>query len=80
MLRSFMKMIYFSLQLIVCLLLILEKTQADRFPALYYSSHLPMLRPIYKQPRYRIGQPPRRRLLSWRQFFFLLGYQPTQRR
>ena len=72
MLRSLLKIIFYLFQLTVCLLFVLEKTQPDRFPAFYPASRLPAPRPLYKQPRYRVSQPPHRRLFSWRRLFFLL--------
>lgn len=73
MLRSLLKTIFYALQLLVCLLFIVEKTQPTRFPTPSPVGRLPARHSPYKQPRYRLNQAPRRRVFSWRRLFFLLG-------
>lgn len=73
MLRSLLKTIFYSLQLLVCFILIVEKTQPTRFLAPQTSGRLPARHASYKQPRYRTSLPPRRRLFSWRRLLFLLS-------
>lgn len=73
MLRSLLKTIFYTLQLIVCLFFIFERTQPTRSPTPSPVGRLSARHPAYKQPRYRSNQPPRRRLFSWRRLFFLLS-------
>jgi hypothetical protein len=78
MLRSCLKTIFYVVQLTVCFILILEKTQPSRFPAPYPSGRLPakylsLRLSSYRQPRHRTNQPPQQRIFSWRRLLFLLS-------
>lgn len=78
MLRSCLKTIFYLLQLTICLIFIVEKTQPTRFPAPHSSGRLPAkyLSSRYsssRQPRYDTTQPLQRRIFSWRRLLFLLS-------
>lgn len=74
MLRTSLKTIFYVVQLTVCFVVLLEKTQPARFPAPHSIGRLPARHAPYKAPRLRWRQPPRRGVFSWRRLFFLLGY------
>lgn len=84
MLRSCLKTIFYVVQLAVCLIFIVEKTQPTRFPAPQPIGRMPAKQPSsrytsYRQPQRRTNQPPQPqpqiffgRIFSWRRLLFLL--------
>ena len=73
MLRSFLKLIYWLVQLTICALWLVERWQPTYLPSVYGAPRLVVIRPLYRQGRSQISQPPRPRVLSWRRLLFLLG-------
>lgn len=71
--RSFWKTAYYLVQLIICLLLIMERVQPTFLPSVYCGHDLRAVRLLPKQRRLRMRAQPRSRALSWRRLLFLLG-------
>lgn len=74
MIWSLLKIFYFFVQLLICVLLILEKLQPIFLPSAAYRYGLPPAHFLLKQDRRFWAHPePRPRPLSWRRLLFLLG-------